>query len=103
MRKARRELNAAIAAIVAGRHRDALEAAYGSTDASLHPELGYSAKNSRKANKDVRFWLVRQALWVLAHAAKHNDDATQPIEWERRDAVAALAVLTALLQQQPGP
>jgi len=110
MRKARRELDTAAAAILAGRYRDAvgacrdaLEAAYGSTDASLHPELGYSVKNSRKADKDARFWLLRQALWVLAHAAKHNDDTTQPIEWERRDAVAALAVLTALLQQQPGP
>lgn len=108
MRKAQRELDSASQAILDGRYReavaacrDALEAAYGSNDGALHPELGYSVKNARQASKDARFWLVRQALWQLTHAAKHNDDVTQPIEWTRRDAVAALTVLAALLQQRP--
>jgi hypothetical protein len=109
MRLAKRELDSATHAILDGRYREAvaacrdgLEAVYGSTDGSLHAELEYSVKNTREADKDARFWLIRQALWVLTHAAKHNDGVTQPIEWTRRDAVAAVAVLAALIQQAPG-
>jgi len=55
----------------------------------------------READKAARFWLVRQGLWARTNAAKHNDELTQNIEWERRDAGAAIAILGSLLEQQP--
>jgi hypothetical protein len=108
MRNASRELGAAANAIVEGRYRDAvavcrdaLETAYTSTDGSLYPELAYKVENLRQADKDARFWLIRRALWALTHAAKHNDDVSRSIEWHRRDAVAAVSILSALIQQHP--
>ena len=106
-RLAHRDVEKALAALVDGRYRDAvaacrdaLEAAYGQDDSDLFPDLGYQVKNLRTADKDARFWLVRRALWGLTHAAKHNDKTTQAIEWGRRDAVAAVSILSALLQQE---
>ena len=81
--------------------RDALEVAYGDADKNLHPELGYKVDNLRDADKETRFWLARQALWAVTHAAKHKDVVTQQIQWERRDAVAAITMLSALLELEP--
>ncbi|MGI8429978.1 MAG: hypothetical protein ACR2OB_11910 [Solirubrobacteraceae bacterium] len=81
--------------------RDALEAAYGAVDKDLHAELGYKVENLRDADKETRFWLVRRALWAVTHAAKHRDETTQDIEWERRDAAAVVTMLGALLEQDP--
>lgn len=78
--------------------RDALEVAYGD-DRNQHPEL--DDKASREAGKDERFWLARRGLWAVSHAAKHRDDATADIEWERRDARALIMMVSALLEREP--
>ncbi len=75
--------------------------AYGSDDKDLHPELGYNVTGLRDADKQARFWLVRRGVWAVAHAAKHRDEATHAIEWERRDAQALILMLSAPLEQDP--
>jgi hypothetical protein len=81
--------------------RDALETAYGGNDNELHSELGYKVPGLREADKEARFWLARRGLWAVVHAAKHRDDATRDIEWERRDAQASILMLSALLEHDP--
>jgi predicted transcriptional regulator len=104
--KTQREVEKALAALLDGRHRDAvaacrdaLEAAYGQEDADLFPELQYQVKNLKQASKEARFWLIRRALWAVTHAAKHNDETTSGMVWGRSDATAAISILGALLQQ----
>jgi hypothetical protein len=105
-RAAHRELEKARSDLLDGRYRDAvaacrdaLEVAYGAGDTNPSSELQYQVKNLDAANKEARFWLLRKALLSLTHAAKHNDEVTQIIQWSRRDAVAAISILSALLQQ----
>ncbi len=81
--------------------RDTLETAYGNEDKDRHPELEYSVKGLSEADKGARFWLARRGVWAVAHAAKHRDEATRDIEWERRDAQALILMLSALLEQDP--
>ncbi len=82
--------------------RDALEAAYGTDDSDLYPELGYRVGKIKEADKTARFWLARRGLWAITNAASHNDETTSQIDWQRRDAVAAISILSALLQQDSG-
>jgi hypothetical protein len=102
------DLQTAIRDMAEGRYRDAiaacrdaLEQAYGGEDKDRHPELEYKVAGLRNADKQARFWLVRQAVWAVAHAAKHRDGATQAIEWDRRDAQALILMLSALLERDP--
>jgi hypothetical protein len=102
------DLEKAISDMAEGRYReaiaacrDALETAYGSDDKSLYPELEYSVKGLQDANKQARFWLARRGVWAIANVAKHRDEATRQIEWERRDAQALILMLSALLEQDP--
>jgi hypothetical protein len=81
--------------------RDALETAYGIEDKDCHPELEYSVKGMQGADKQARFWLARRGVWAIANAAKHRDETTRDIEWERRDAQALILMLSALLEQDP--
>jgi hypothetical protein len=106
--RAKNDLEKAVSDMAEGRYRDAvsacrdaLETAYGTADKDLHPELGYKVENLRDADKEARFWLVRRALWAVTHAAKHRDEVTRDIEWERRDAAAIVTMLAALLEQDP--
>jgi hypothetical protein len=106
--EAGRDLEIAIQHMNEGRYReavaacrDALEVAFGASDKDAHPELAYRVENLRAADKGARFWLARQGLWAVTHAAKHKDEVTQEIEWERRDAMAVITTLSALLEQNP--
>jgi hypothetical protein len=81
--------------------RDALEIAWGEGDRNPPAGLGYKVDGLKSAGKDERFWLVRQGLWAVTNAAKHKDETTQHIEWERRDAIAAVTMLASLLQRDP--
>jgi len=67
----------------------------------FHPELEHRVAGISKATKEQRFWLARQGLWAIVHAAKHNDEATQDLDWRRRDALAVILLLGALLEQDP--
>jgi hypothetical protein len=106
--RASKELEKAIADMAEGRYReaiatcrDALEMAYGAGDKNAYPDLEYSVKDIHNAGKKERFWLARQGAWAIAHAAKHRDDTTDAIEWDRRDARALILMLSALLEQDP--
>jgi hypothetical protein len=106
--KARDELELAIAHMSEGRYRDAvaacrdaLELAYDSDDKDRHPEMGYKAPGIESADKTARFWLARRGLWAITHAAKHRDEVTDTIQWERRDAHAVIVMLSALLEHDP--
>jgi hypothetical protein len=80
--------------------RDALEVAFGD-DRDLYPDLAYKAQGIEDADKDARFWLARRGLRAIAHAAKHRDDTTAAIDWERRDARALIMMVSALLEREP--
>ena len=80
--------------------RDALEVAFGE-DRDPYPDLGYRVPGIENAGKDARFWVARRGLWAIAHAAKHRDDTTAAIEWERRDARALIMMVSALLEREP--
>jgi len=80
--------------------RDALEVAYGD-DRGLYPELDYKVSGVEGAGKDERFWLARRGLWAISNAAKHRDDTTADIDWERRDARALIMMVSALLEREP--
>ena len=106
--KASKDVEKAISEMAEGRYRDAiatcrdaLETAYGGDDKSLYPNLGYKVTGLSEADKKERFWLARRGLWAVAHAAKHRDDTTDAIEWDRRDARALILMLSALLEQDP--
>jgi len=101
-----RRLEQAVTAMNEGRYKDAvsecrdlLEAVYGSADPKRYPDFAPTFPKQREADKAVRFWLIRQALLVVAHAAKHQDEVTAEITWERKDVAAVISALAALVQQ----
>lgn len=82
---------------------------------ALSRALGQGKQDSREVNealgktsdkgKEDRIRLMRSALWVTGCAARHEDDVTAKIEWDREDALAALGMMTALVRRYitPGP
>ena len=60
---------------------------------------GATTCNGISARGNMSF--ARQALSAVTHAAKHKDAVTQQIQWERRDAVAVITMLSALLELEP--
>lgn len=53
--------------------------------------------NTRSMDKATRLRLVRRALKVLSHPARHVDQVTVQIEWDRADAGAMISMLAALM------
>lgn len=106
--EASKELRRAVSEMTEGRYRaavaacrDALESAYGTSDSDRYPKLNYSVPGIRKASKEERFWVLRRGAWAVANAAKHNDEETADIVWDRSDAQALILSVSALLQQDP--
>lgn len=63
-------------------------------------------RDTKELSKEQRMRLIRRALKVLTHAARHADEITQQMEWGPEDARAALAISAAILrlaseQRQP--
>jgi hypothetical protein len=56
----------------------------------------------RSKDKTARLRVLRGAMLSVCHLARHADDIAGPVEWEREDAVAMLAMIAALIQQLPG-
>lgn len=97
-------LEEAVAALNDGRYRHAVAACRDLIEDVWGEESGFPAfaatfENKRQAGKDVRFWWARQSLLQVTHAAKHADDVAVQMEWTRQDAVAAIRMIAALLQQ----
>lgn len=106
--RARKGLEKAISEMAEGRYREAiaacrdvLETAYGANDKDRHPGLEYRVAGMSEATKEERFWLARRGVWAVSHAAKHHDETTRDLEWQRRDAQAVILMLSALLEQDP--
>jgi hypothetical protein len=106
--QAAEDLRRAVSEMAEGRHRaavaacrDALVSAYGPGDKDLYPRMEYSVSGMKEASKEERFWLLRRGAWAVANAAKHSDEETRDIDWQRRDAQALIQSVAALLQQDP--
>ena len=56
-------------------------------------------KDVRSKDKAARLRLVRRAMKILSHPARHADEVATQIEWSRTDAMAVITMIAALLQQ----
>jgi len=57
----------------------------------------------RAKDKSQRLSLVRRALKVFTHPARHRDDVSTRFEWSRRDAVFCVTCVSALLNELNAP
>jgi hypothetical protein len=82
--------------------RDVMEAfgaALGDDDTkTVLPEL---FKGQRQMDKGQRQQLLRRALKVLTHPARHRDQSAAAIEWSRADALSTVTIAAALLFSSP--
>ena len=56
-------------------------------------------RDLRSKDKAGRLRLVRRAMKILSHPARHADEVATQIEWNRTDATAMITMIAALLQQ----
>lgn len=59
--------------------------------------------NTRSMDKADRLRLLRRAFRTFTHPAKHSDDVAVAIEWNRVDAVSAISISAALLNELTAP
>jgi hypothetical protein len=59
--------------------------------------------NLRALDKSQRLALVRRALKVFTHPARHRDDVAARFEWSRRDALFCVTCVSALLNELNAP
>jgi len=84
-----------------GACRDVLEALskeLGDEKDTLPETINNWFEGSKKMGKDERIRLVRRALKVLTHPARHADEVSSKIEWEPEDAKAILIFSAAMVQ-----
>lgn len=82
--------------------RDVIEAltrALGDKDEQLKKLLD----DTRALDKADRLRLVRQALKVLTHPARHADEVAAAIDWTRTDAAAVITMTAAIMQELAAP
>ncbi len=60
-------------------------------------------KDLRSLDKAERLALVRRAIKIFTHPARHRDEVAARFEWSRRDAVFAVTTLAALLDELGAP
>lgn len=95
--------------LIDGRNRDAVGACRdvlddieralhdsGSTDPVLHQKL---FEGSRSMDKAARLRVLRQALTLVTHPARHRDDVSVSINWERLDARCLIQMTAAFLAE----
>lgn len=68
----------------------------------LPEEIEAWFEGQRTMSKEHRLRLVRRAVRVLTHPARHADKTASQIEWSSHDARAAIALVAALLQVAGG-
>ena len=81
--------------------RDVLESlsvALGDSD-NQDPEVQSLFKNTRSMDKEARLRVLRRALKNLSHPARHADEVSAQIDWNRSDATSAITMIAALLRQ----
>jgi hypothetical protein len=84
-----------------GCSRDVLEslsAALGDRD-DQDTEVQQLFANSRQMDKAARLRVLRRALKLITHPARHADQGAASIDWTRDDAIAMVTMLAALLQR----
>jgi hypothetical protein len=81
--------------------RDVLESlstAMGDSDAQ-DTEFQVFFRDVRSKDKAARLRLVRRAMKILCHPARHANEVATQIEWNRTDATVVITMIAALLQQ----
>jgi hypothetical protein len=81
--------------------RDVLESLSTAMDDNEVQDTEFQAffKDVRSKDKAARLRLVRRAMKILSHPARHADEVATQIEWNRADAMALITMIAALLQQ----
>lgn len=85
-----------------GACRDALEAlslGLGDQDES-DPEFSTLLANTRSKDKAARLRVLRRALKLMTHPARHVDEVAVRFDWDREDAASAIAMIAAVLRWQ---
>ena len=59
--------------------------------------------NQRTMDKAERLRLLRRAFRVLTHPARHRDEVSVAIDWNRIDAACAISIAAALLTELSAP
>jgi hypothetical protein len=106
--EAREHLQIAQTHLLSGHYRDAVGACRDvmealssalSDEADQTPEeIKTWFEGTRSMGKEKRIRLIRRALKVLTHPARHVDEVTTTIEWKPVDARATIVMTAALLQ-----
>jgi hypothetical protein len=97
-------LRRARTAMLRGEYRDAVACCRDVIE-SLSRALGDSDERIKKLventyvlDKPDRLRLVRQALKIFTHPAKHADEVAASFEWTREDAMAAIGMTGSLMR-----
>lgn len=77
---------------------ESLSVALSDESAQLPETVKSWFEGTRSMSKEERFRLVRRALKVLTHPARHADEVSASIEWRLTDARAAIVMVATLLQ-----
>lgn len=93
-----------------GRWRDCVSACRDALE-QLAPADGFGQQEEKLVNdllgkskswdKDQRFMAIRKALTIVTHAAKHADEITAGIQWDRVDAQSVVAITSLLAMRFP--
>lgn len=89
-----------------GSLRDVLEQvklAFGDDD-TLDPELNRVLfDHSRSMTKAERLHVVRRALMLVTHPARHRDQVSVAIDWSRIDAAQMISMTAAFVNEMSAP
>lgn len=73
-------------------------------DSALKAEIDRAAfENLREKSKAERLKLILRAVKVFTHPAKHSDDVSVAMEWNRVDASFAISAVAALITELSAP
>jgi hypothetical protein len=78
--------------------------ALGDDDEKIEPELKRVLfDNSRNMTKAERLRVVRRALKLVTHPARHRDQVAVGIDWSRTDSAQMIAMVAAFVNEMAAP
>jgi hypothetical protein len=90
-----------------GALRDALDEVtrvFGDDDETIDPELKRILfDNSRNMTKAERLRVVRRALKLVTHPARHRDQVAIGMDWSRTDSAQMIAMVAAFINEMAAP
>lgn len=107
--EAAKHLRKVKAAMLPGEYREAVGCCRDVIEALTQPlgdkdeHMTKLVGNTRELDKAGRLRLLRQALKVLTHPARHADEVAAAIEWTRTDAVTVITMTAAVMQELAAP